>query len=138
MLLILETPAGFTRRTISPIGDDIVQSRRRQCSNGFLPPSTGLVSQVRRLSLNDITPIHRVLIESPTSSSPLPEPPDLLPLEPREPSPPPKPPYPPDPPLKSPSSEFNNLPRFSLSSLSKSVRHQIWFPFEIPKVGYAT
>lgn len=108
-----QDPTWFYRRTVSPMGEDLVQSRRSCLSSGFLLPSTGPSPPVRLLSLNVLASVHSMLMKSPASTSSLPEPPDRLPSELRESSPPPEPPDPLDPPSdtsppKIPFSEFKN------------------------------
>ncbi|VVA94529.1 unnamed protein product [Arabis nemorensis] len=69
--------------------EDIVQSQRPRLLSGSLTPSAG------PLSLNVIASIHSVMVKSPASISPRPEPPDLILPKPQELSPVPEPPDPP-------------------------------------------
>ncbi|CAG7860965.1 hypothetical protein IGI04_034115 [Brassica rapa subsp. trilocularis] len=94
MLLTLGTHAGFTRRTLSPKGEDLLQLRRLRFLSGCVPERS--MSPVRNLSSNIATTGSSLKVKGSTLNSLVPESPNLFSLELPDHAQPPEPPDPPD------------------------------------------
>ncbi|KAH0906349.1 hypothetical protein HID58_038176 [Brassica napus] len=94
MLLTLGTHAGFTRRTLSPKGEDLLQLRRLRFSSGCVPERS--MSPVRNLSSNIATTGSSLKVKDSTLNSLVPESPNLFSPELPDLAQPPEPPDPPD------------------------------------------
>ena len=103
MLLTLGTHAGFTRRTLSPKGEDLLQLRRLRFLSGCVPERS--MSPVRNLSSNIATTGSSLKVKGSTLNSLVPESPNLFSLELPDLAQPPEPPDPPDAP-----SELQDVP----------------------------
>ncbi|KAJ4890829.1 Uncharacterized protein Rs2_30577 [Raphanus sativus] len=94
MLLTLGTPSGFTRRILSPKGEDFVQLRRLRFSSGCAPERS--MAPVRNLSSNTATTGSSLKVKGSNSKSLVPESPNLFSPELPGLAQPPEPPDPPD------------------------------------------